>query len=71
VFDFFAGSGTTGAACLETGRGFTLVDSNPDALVVMAKRFASETCIAWHGFDPTPYQQEAKQSRLFMPVDEK
>ncbi len=71
VLDFFAGSGTTGAACLETGRRFTLVDSNPDALVVMAKRFASETCIAWHGFDPTPYQQEAKQSRLLMPVDEK
>jgi len=71
VLDFFAGSGTTGAACLETGRRFTLVDNNPDALVVMAKRFASETCIAWHGFDPTPYQQEAKQSRLFMPIDER
>ncbi len=71
VLDFFAGSGTTGAACLETGRRFTLVDKNPDALVVMAKRFASETCIAWHGFDPTPYQQEAKQDRLFMPVNER
>ena len=32
VLDFFAGSGTTGAACLELGRRFILVDNNPAAL---------------------------------------
>jgi site-specific DNA-methyltransferase (adenine-specific) len=38
VADFFAGSGTTGAAALELGRRFLLVDSNPDAVAVMARR---------------------------------
>ena len=36
--DFFAGSGTTGAAALELGRRFLLVDSNPDAVEVMCRR---------------------------------
>jgi site-specific DNA-methyltransferase (adenine-specific) len=40
VADFFAGSGTTGAACLELGRRFLLVDNNPEALAVMRRRFA-------------------------------
>ncbi|MGD0248884.1 MAG: site-specific DNA-methyltransferase [Candidatus Limnocylindrales bacterium] len=38
VADFFAGSGTTGAAALELGRRFLLVDSNPEAVAVMARR---------------------------------
>ena len=38
VADFFAGSGTTGAAALELGRRFLLVDSNPQAVAVMALR---------------------------------
>jgi site-specific DNA-methyltransferase (adenine-specific) len=38
VADFFAGSGTDGAAALELGRRFLLVDSNPDAVTVMARR---------------------------------
>jgi site-specific DNA-methyltransferase (adenine-specific) len=42
VLDFFAGSGTTGAAALELGRSFLLVDSNPQALAVMRKRFANQ-----------------------------
>ncbi len=42
VLDFFAGSGTTGAACLALGRRFILVDSNPQALEVMRKRFSAE-----------------------------
>ncbi len=49
VLDFFAGSGTTGAACLELGRQFILVDDNPQALQVMARRFAGATGITWHG----------------------
>jgi len=38
VADFFAGSGTAGAAALELGRRFLLVDSNPDAVAVMVRR---------------------------------
>lgn len=39
VLDFFAGSGTTGAAALELGRRFLLVDSNAEAIEVMRNRF--------------------------------
>jgi len=42
VLDFFAGSGTTGAAALELGRHFLLVDNNPEAIGVMRERFAGE-----------------------------
>lgn len=52
VLDFFAGSGTTGAACLELGRKFILVDSNPQALETMAKRFAGNPEIEWIGYEP-------------------
>lgn len=47
VLDFFAGSGTTGAACLELGRRFVLVDDNPEAMRIMARRFQGEAEIAW------------------------
>jgi DNA modification methylase len=36
--DFFAGSGTLGAACAELGRRYVLVDSNPEAVRVMETR---------------------------------
>lgn len=52
VLDFFAGSGTIGAACLELGRRFLLVDSNPEALAVMAHRFQGVPNITWENFDP-------------------
>ena len=52
VLDFFAGSGSTGASCLELGRQFILIDNNPDALQVMANRFAGVDEIEWIGFDP-------------------
>jgi site-specific DNA-methyltransferase (adenine-specific) len=39
VIDFFAGSGTTGAAAAELGRRFILVDSHLDAITVMRRRF--------------------------------
>jgi site-specific DNA-methyltransferase (adenine-specific) len=42
VLDFFAGSGTTGAAALESGRNFLLVDHNPEAIRVMRRRFARD-----------------------------
>ena len=52
VLDFFAGSGTTGAAALELGRRFILVDHSAQALEVMARRFDGLEGIVWHGFDP-------------------
>ena len=52
VMDFFAGSGTTGVACLELGRQFILVDSNSQALETMAKRFQGTPNIEWIGYDP-------------------
>lgn len=42
VLDFFAGSGTTGAVCLELDRQFTLVDNNPQAIEIMQRRFAGQ-----------------------------
>ena len=47
VLDFFAGSGTTGAACLALGRRFILVDNNPEAIEVMRRRFAEVQDIDW------------------------
>ena len=61
VMDFFAGSGTMGAACLELGRHFTLVDNNSEALEVMARRFDGVSDIDWIGFDPKPYQSQKRQ----------
>lgn len=42
VLDFFAGSGAIGAACLELGREFVLVDNNPQAIKVMRQRFKGQ-----------------------------
>ncbi len=47
VLDFFAGSGTIGAVCLDMDRRFILVDNNPQAITVMQKRFEGEESIAW------------------------
>lgn len=48
VLDFFAGSGTTGAAALELGRKFILIDKNPQALATMKKRFAGGNAVEWN-----------------------
>lgn len=45
--DFFAGSGTVGAACLKLGRRFLLVDNNPAAIEVMKTRFQGIEDIEW------------------------
>jgi len=63
VLDFFAGSGTTGAAALEFGRRFILIDENPEALAVMARRFDGVAGIEWRGFDPAPHQQHGTAGR--------
>ena len=39
VLDFFAGSGTTGAAAAELGRNFILIDQNPESIAVIKERF--------------------------------
>jgi site-specific DNA-methyltransferase (adenine-specific) len=55
VLDFFAGSGTTGAAALELGRRFLLVDNNQEAFEAMQKRF--------EGHDDVEFvRQEEKES---------
>lgn len=50
VLDFFAGSGTTGAAALELGRHFILVDSHEQALATMARRFAGRDDVAFENY---------------------
>ena len=41
VLDFFAGSGTTGAAAAELGRNFILIDQNPESIEVIKSRFSA------------------------------
>jgi site-specific DNA-methyltransferase (adenine-specific) len=41
VLDFFAGSGTTGAAAHELGRRALLVDESPDAVAAMRARLST------------------------------
>jgi len=47
TLDFFAGSGTAGAAALRTGRNFLLIDELPAAIDVMKRRFADESAIRY------------------------
>lgn len=64
VLDFFAGSGTTGAAAAELGRRFVCVDSNPEAVAVMRRRFADAGVPAAFGtVSPTPAPQEDRTER--------
>ena len=51
VLDFFAGSGTTGEAAVTNGRSAVLIDSNPEAMKVMARRLAFAHP-NWHGYQP-------------------
>jgi site-specific DNA-methyltransferase (adenine-specific) len=41
VMDFFAGSGTTGAAAAKHGRSFVMIDESSTAVTVMEKRLAA------------------------------
>ena len=49
VVDLVAGSGTAGAAALELGRRFVLVDRSEEAFAVMRKRFAGEAGVEFRG----------------------
>lgn len=51
LLDFFAGSGTLGESALALGRRCILMDSNPEALLVMEKRFAGADA-EWRGWPP-------------------
>src|SRR5205085_12533896 len=51
VADFFAGSGTAGAASYELGRRFLLVDNQLEAAAVIARRFAGYPGIDYVGYD--------------------
>lgn len=52
VLDFFAGSGTVGESCIQSGRYFILIDNNPLALQVMAKRLGKYAGIEWVNYEP-------------------
>lgn len=43
VLDFFAGSGTLGAAAMELNRRFVLVDESPDAIKTMRARLVGDS----------------------------
>ncbi len=49
ILDFFAGSGTIGEAAARQGRQAVLVDSNPEAVAVMKRRFAGFQDVHFHG----------------------
>jgi site-specific DNA-methyltransferase (adenine-specific) len=49
VLDYFAGSGTTGAAARELGRRFFLIDDNPVAIDTMSARFSGWDDVAFIG----------------------
>ena len=58
VIDFFAGSGTLGEAAARLGRDFILIDHNPDAIRVMAKRL-SEYGVEFEGCDESTRPEDA------------
>lgn len=49
VLDFFAGSGTIGESAARLGRHAVLIDSNPEAISVMKRRFATLPQVTFHG----------------------
>lgn len=48
VLDFFAGSGTTAVAAEELGLDWTVVDSNPQAIETISKRFSAGITVERH-----------------------
>lgn len=66
VLDFFAGSGTLGESAERLGRSAVLVDNNPEAIGVMAKRlgFAQPR---FHGIDAPPTAPAGDDRDLFTP----
>lgn len=58
LLDFFAGSGTLGESAARLGRSAVLVDSNPEAIQVMAQRLAF-AAPNFHGITPPHAQADA------------
>lgn len=58
VLDSFAGSGTTGEAAIRNGRNAVLIDNNPQAMEVMARRLAF-AAPRFHGYEPSPGHTDA------------
>jgi site-specific DNA-methyltransferase (adenine-specific) len=50
--DFFAGSGTLGAVAAKNGRGYVLIDENPEAIEVATRRLAAIEAAAPRAEDP-------------------
>jgi site-specific DNA-methyltransferase (adenine-specific) len=44
--DFFCGSGTLGAVAAKHGRGYVLIDENPEAIDIATRRLAAITAAA-------------------------
>ncbi|MDQ7013291.1 MAG: site-specific DNA-methyltransferase [Planctomycetota bacterium] len=65
VLDFFAGSGTTGEAAWKHGRDAVLIDSNTEAIEIMAKRLVDAKPTI-HSLNPTA--QPAQTRVLAEPV---
>ena len=59
VLDFFAGSGTTGAAALECERSFVLVDESAEAIRIMKRRFAGRPDVAFERSPTRPPRSRA------------
>ncbi len=54
VLDPYAGSGTTGVAAARLGRRWLLVDRNPEAVAIAARRLAAEAGVTVDGADEPP-----------------
>lgn len=57
LMDFFGGSGTFGESAIRNGRSCVLVDNNPEAMAVMARRLAF-ACPQWYGYTPDSEQSD-------------
>lgn len=63
LLDFFAGSGTFGESAIALERHCILVDSNPEALRIMEKRFSAVN-VQWHGWTPEQHSDTKTQGRI-------
>lgn len=61
VLDFFAGSGTAGAAACGLDRRFVCIDQNEDAVAVMRRRLPGAVFIDAHGAPLEDWGGEARQ----------
>lgn len=64
VFDPFMGSGTTGVACIRTGRKFVGIEIDEKYFDIARKRLERELSQPRFDFDKTEFKQENKQGIL-------